>query len=447
MLRAFALSLNTCHPAGMVTRRLIRFRERQRLTRSSDDGPAIEPICDAIFSPSSRSFIPMASTFSRRAFAAALAASAVAVTTACGGGGDADPVPSPSPPAASGTPTSRLFVAGDSLADVGTFGLKATVQNAANPGVGYPVYPELVASELGTARQCNFFSSPDGEAFTTNAGCNNFAVSGAQVVNPITRRGSDVPLSLEFQLESAVAANGNAWQAGDLILVEAGSNDAATLADAYLDARGGGAEAAVYLALLEQQLDASTLAQALAQPDGETVAAGLYMQQLAQTFWNTVKANTLDKGARRVALVEIPDITLTPRFRGVAAQVAAAEGAAAGTAFQAALRQWIVGFNTELTRLAAGDARVAVVPYFADFTAQGTNPAAFGLTNATQASCPPAGDFPACTDAALDASPPAGLAAGWWQTWFYSDGFHPTPRGHELLAATVNRALTQAGWR
>ncbi len=394
----------------------------------------------------------MASTFPRRAFAAALAASAALITAGCGGGGGSEPpsAPSPAPAAAAAGPASRLIVAGDSLADVGTFGLKATVQNAANPSMGYPVYPELVGSALGTGRQCNFFSSSDGTAitttFTTNAGCTNFAVGGAQVVNPVTRRGNEVPLSLEFQLESAVAANGGAWQPGDLILIDAGSNDAAGLADAFLDARGGGGDQAIFLALLRQQLDASAITQALAQSDGESVAAGLYMQRLAQTFWNTVKANTLDKGATRVALVEIPDLTLTPRFRGIAADLSATQGTAQATAFQTALRQWIVGFNTELNRLAAGDSRVVVVPYFADFSAQNTDPAASGLTNSTQASCPPQGDFPACTDAALDASPPAGLAPGWWKTWFYSDNFHPSPRGHELLAASVNRRLTQAGW-
>ena len=394
----------------------------------------------------------MASTFSRRAQAAALAAAAALITTACGGGGgsDTEPVPSPAPAAASGGPPSRLIVAGDSLADVGTFGLKATVQNAANPSVGYPVYPELVGSALGMGPQCNFFSSSDGTAitttFNTNPGCTNFAVGGAQVLNPVTRRGNDVPLSLQFQLESAVAANGGTWQPGDLILIDAGSNDAAGLADAFLAARSGGGDRAIFLALLRQQLDAGAITQALAQPDGESAAAGLYLQRVAQTFWNTVKANTLDKGATRVALVEVPDLTLTPRFRSIAADLSSTEGAAAATAFQAALRQWIVGFNTELNRLAAGDARVVVVPYFADFSAQNTNPAASGLTNATQASCPPQGDFPACTDAALDASPPAGLAPGWWKTWFYSDNFHPSPRGHELLAASVNRSLAQAGW-
>jgi phospholipase/lecithinase/hemolysin len=169
------------------------------------------------------------------------------------------------------------------------------------------------------------------------------------------------------------------------------------------------------------------------------------MQQLAQTYWTTVKAGTLDKGATRVALLNMPDITLTPKFRGIAGEIAAAEGAAAATAYQAAVRQWIVAFNTELARLVAGESRVVLVPVQEAMAAQAATPAAFGLTNVTDASCPPVADFPACTDAALDASPPAGLTAGWWKTWAFANEFHPSPRGHELLAATVEQALARGG--
>lgn len=390
----------------------------------------------------------MATPSPRRAFAAVLAAFAVLLNTACGGGDGEASSPEPSPALASGTPVSRVFVAGDSLADVGTFGLKATVQNAADRAMGYPIYPDLVAADLGVDPLCNYFASDDRETFTRNEGCTDFAVGGAQVVNPVTRGGSNVPLSLQDQLEAAVEANGGAWRAGDLVVVDAGANDAAALADAWLDARqGGAAEAAIFAALLAQQLDASAIADALAQSDGEAVAAGRYMQRLAQTYWNTVKANTLDKGATRVALLDVPDITRTPRLRAIAAGLDPG-GPVTGAEFEAALRQWIVGFNTELARLVADEpGKVALVPYFDAFTAQHTRPADFGLTNVTDPACPPASDFEACTDAALDASPPAGLTAGWWKTWFYSDEFHPSPRGHELLAATVLQALDRAGWR
>jgi phospholipase/lecithinase/hemolysin len=51
-----------------------------------------------------------------------------------------------------------------------------------------------------------------------------------------------------------------------------------------------------------------------------------------------------------------------------------------------------------------------------------------------------------CTSAALDAHPPAGQGAGWWQTWAFADNLHPTPFGQSLLAASVNRTLARAGW-
>ena len=387
-----------------------------------------------------------------RLLRAALAAVTLALG-ACGGGGDDLAA---SPPAASGpqaqaqdTRITRLVVAGDSLADVGTFGRRATVQSAAAPATGYPVFPEIVASSLGLGALCNHFASTNGVEFSRREGCTNYAVGGAQIVNPVVRAGNAVPFSLRYQLEKAVEASGGSWRPGDLIVVDAGANDAAALASVYRDARGGStAEQAVFVALLAQQLGSSAIREALDQPDGQSVAATRYMQRLAQTYWDTVKAQTLDKGAMRVALLNVPDLTLTPRYRGIAQEIAAAQGAAEAAAFQAALRRWIVAFNTELARLVAGEPRVALVPYFEDFTAQGTQPAAFGLTDATQAACPPAAEFPAgCTDAVLDAAPPAGLAPGWWRTWAYSDEFHPSPRGHELLAATVDRALVRAGWR
>ena len=38
---------------------------------------------------------------------------------------------------------------------------------------------------------------------------------------------------------------------------------------------------------------------------------------------------------------------------------------------------------------------------------------------------------------------PAGAAGGanWWKTWLFSDSFHPTPRGHELMADVVRKLL------
>jgi outer membrane lipase/esterase len=229
---------------------------------------------------------------------------------------------------------------------------------------------------------------------------------------------------------------------------------------AYLGAAAGAAGVANYQAFLAQEIDPATLAATLSQPNGPALAAGLYMQKVADTYYNAIKANALDKGATHVLVLNAPDITLTPRFQMVLVGVAQASGggtagATAAATLQGAIRQWIGAFNTELAARVAGDSRIAVDDFYADFTDEVAHPAAYGLTNATNASCPVTGvdasglpvyNFAACTTTALDANPPAGASAGWWQTWAFSDGFHPTPFGHHLLADSVSRALARAGW-
>jgi phospholipase/lecithinase/hemolysin len=381
--------------------------------------------------------------FTRRAITLAASAIAAALVVACGGGGSA---------AGPKVGISRVVVAGDSLADAGTFGAKFTVQKASDPATGYPVYPQIVAQDYGVTVPCNFFaSSTGGASFTTNAGCTDYAVGGAQIVNPATQGGANAPFSLGFQMATAATVAGGAWQPTDLIVVDAGGNDAAALVGAYLGAATGPTGVANYQAFLAQQLDPTTIGTLLPQTNGAALAAGAYMQKLADTYWTTVKANTLDKGATHVAILNMPDVTLTPRFAGVLAQVSAANGggatgAAAAAALKSAIQQWIQAFNAELKADINGDTRVALVPFYEDFTDEVANPTIYGIANVTTPVCSETG-FPAtCIDAQLDAAPPAGAKAGWWNTYLFSNNFHPTPYGHHLLAASVARALARAGW-
>jgi outer membrane lipase/esterase len=388
-------------------------------------------------------------TFERGLLASACLAAALLAS--CGGGDD---------PAGPRVAISRVIVAGDSLADVGTFGFKFTVQNAADPA-GFPIYPQLVASNFGVNSQCNFYKFT-GTTFVANttAGCTNFAIGGGRVVVPASSGGAASPMGVPLQLSTAATVVGGTYTATDLVLIDGGGNDAADLVGAYLGAASGAAGVAAYQAFLAQQLDAATIGAALQQPNGAAIAAGLYMQKLADTYYNAIKASALDKGATHVAVLNVPDITLTPRFQAVLAGVAAASGggtagATASATLKGAIQQWLTGFNTELSTRIAGDSRVALVPFYEDFTDEVAHPAAYALTNATQASCPvtgtdslglPSYTFPTCTSAALDAAAPAGLTAGWWQTWVFSDGFHPTPYAHRLLASSISRALARAGW-
>jgi phospholipase/lecithinase/hemolysin len=367
----------------------------------------------------------------------------VAVGIAACGGNDS------LPPKAS---ISKVYVMGDSLADAGTFGIKFTVQDASNPK-GFPIWPQIVAGNFGldALAQCNFYSLGfDGSVRAApNPACTNFAIGGARVYADSSTTN---PLNVGVQM--AIKASLGGYTASELVLIDGGGNDAADLVGAYLGASSGAAGVAAYQAFLLQQLDAATVGALLPVPGtGPAQAAGAYMQKLADTFYGQIKTQVLDKGATRVAVLNMPDITLTPRFRMVLAGVTQQAGAATAQALQGAIRQWIGAFNAKLKANIGTDSRVALVDFYADFTDEVNNPANYALSNAADASCPvtgvgsdglPSYTFPTCTSAALDALP--GKTAGWWKSYAFSDGFHPTPLGHGLLAASVSRALARAGW-
>ena len=144
------------------------------------------------------------------------------------------------------TEISKVYVMGDSLADVGTFGgLKFTVQDPINPQNSL-IWTQIVANNFGLdgAAQCNFYSISN--TVTTNANCTNFAIGGARIVNKST----DTLPTVGDQLTVRSAAP---FANTDLLLVDGGGNDAADLATAFLTVAGGG-NPADYQAFLLQQL-------------------------------------------------------------------------------------------------------------------------------------------------------------------------------------------------
>lgn len=372
-----------------------------------------------------------------------LSAVLVAALAACGGGG------SDTTPRASVT---TLRVMGDSLADVGTYGFKFTVQ-------GNDTYPERVSQAYGLGKGCNFFAFT-GTTFAANTaktGCTNYAI-GNSVINPSSNGFTAAdPRGLAVQLATATAA-GN-FAAGDLLLVDGGGNDASALVGAYLAAaKDGGAS---YLALLGSVLtSAQVTAAAGGGATGLAGAGSTYMKALADNFYTMLKTGALDKGAQRIALLNMPGITNTPRFQLVLDSIAAASGggtagATARAQSEALFKSWIVAFNTQLAAKFAGNSQVAIVDFYTAFNDQVTNPAQFSLTNVKTPACPitgvgtdglPTYSFPTCTDASLAAAAPAGASADWYKSYAFSDGFHPTPYGHQLLSQLISRTLAQAGW-
>lgn len=371
----------------------------------------------------------------------AAAAAVVSLLAACGGGG------SDTTPAARVT---SVRVMGDSLADSGTFGLKFTVQGAAATGAGStPIWPERVAASYSQTLCPHYVST--GNSFGVQTGCTNYAVGGGRI-NNFTAPTS--PVSIMQQLKDAGAAG---YGAGDLVLIDGGGNDAADLIGAYLAASKDGGKS--YAALLGTQLSAATVNSLLAGGSaGMAQAGGVYMQALAAQFAATIQAQTLAKGAPRVAVLNMPGVTLTPKFRMVLASIAASSGQATAAQLQTLFDGWIQAFNAKLATSLAGDNRLTVVDFYASFKDQAVNPAQYTYTNVTAAACPATGvggdglptyTFLTCTAAALSAmTPPAGAPGGpdWWTRYGFSDSFHPTPFGHQLMGQLVSRSLSQAGW-
>jgi phospholipase/lecithinase/hemolysin len=349
----------------------------------------------------------------------------------------------------------KVVVAGDSLADVGAYGGKATVQNADDPAAGFPIFPERVAKYFGMAEQCNFFAyDPESAGFTTNAACTNFAVGGSRIVNPVTRGGAAMPLNIPTQLEQAVAAAGGQWSGEELLLVDGGINDLSDLAITFIKAGRGDGE--LFRAMLLQLLDAAVVDPLLATGrPGAAEAGRLYMQALADTYHGAISTHALEHGARRVAVLNVPDIALTPRFRMVLDVVAETRDAAQADAARSIFRQWSQAYNAQLEARFAGDTRVAIVDFYGSFSVLVNHASRYGISNATQASCPSVSvddlglhdyTLSECSSAALDAALPDGLAPGWWRGWMFADDFHLSPFGHELLATMIQKRLVATGW-
>ena len=312
--------------------------------------------------------------------------------TACGGN-DA------LPPKAS---ISKVYVMGDSLADVGTFGgLKFTVMDPVNPSNSL-VWPQLIANQYGLdgSAQCNFYTITT--SVVTNSNCTNYAIGGARIVNKVT----DTLPTVGTQLATRALS---AYSSGDLLLIDGGGNDAADLASAFLGAAQGNVSG--FQTFLLQQLEASTLTSLLTQDPTGATAAGAYMQALAGTYYTAIKAQALDKGASRVAVLNIPDITVTPRFQAVIASLWSTQGAQV----QTLIRAWISAFNSRLKTLVGTDTRIALVDFYTDFQDEVANPASYSLSNVTTPACSVTksvtfGNFP-CLSTELDAQ--SGKTAGW----------------------------------
>jgi phospholipase/lecithinase/hemolysin len=365
--------------------------------------------------------------------------------------------------------TTSVRVFGDSLADSGTFGYKFTVNNAGIGGAATPIFPELVANQFGLPSSCNFYSiNPLTYTTTTNLQCKNFAVGGARInnLNSTLAGGNANPASIAYQMDTSRVSTGGRFPANELILVDGGGNDAADLITAYINATTP-AGIANYTALLSTILPAAmvqsmiNLSATTSNPlNGAQQLAGLYMVALANKMANDVNTKLIANGAKRIAIVNIPAITSTPRFKSVLRNIAASPvGITGATAIESLGRAWIQAFNKTLKFRFTHHHKVVVVDLFTELDNQLRNPQQYGLNNpislitgVTDTACPitgldslglPSYNFTTCTAAALNTT---ATINNTWRTKSFSDGFHPTPYVHRLLANLVTRSLRTKGW-
>ncbi|MBV8605663.1 MAG: phospholipase [Pelomonas sp.] len=382
-----------------------------------------------------------------------LVAATSVLVAACGGG---------TGPTADTTPRANITtvkVFGDSLADVGTFGFKFTVQDG-------QVYPQRVAAAYGQTL-CNFFTFT-GTTFAPNtakSGCTDFAIGGG-VINPASSTsaaGAGNPVGIQAQL---TVAGSLGFSATDLALIDGGGNDVAALLTAFLTAQQTQNPTGLITLLTSAGLPQAQVVAAI--QGGATTTAqigGAYMVALADQLAASVTANVLGKGATHVAILNLPAVTKTPEFQAVLAQVAA--GAGGGTTGAAAAAQvetlaegWMQAYNAELASKFAGEARVVIVDFYSSFLDNITEPAQYQIdTSGAQGVftelCPAAdaanstaaaAGWLACTASNLSAQT-GHSDPNWWTHYAFANQFHPTPYGHQLVAQLISRSLAQQGWQ
>lgn len=282
------------------------------------------------------------------------------------------------PAMAGENPYSKAVFFGDSLTDAGYFrpllpeatqGLSG--QFTTNPGW---VWSQQVANYYGLNKD------PNGNGQNGD----NYAVGGARVSVEGSGALGAIP-SLKSQAARYLAANGGKADRNALYTVWGGANDLFAAAGAA----GAGAPPAQVQGIIGAAVtDQIALVGALKQA-----------------------------GAQYVLVPNLPDVGITPQFRG--------PNAAAATAMS-------VGYNKALYG-GLKQAGIEFIPLdtFSILREVTANPGMYGFTNVTGTACKinPANT----TGSIIGCNPTTYVSPDAYQTYLFADGVHPTVTGHQLL--------------
>jgi outer membrane lipase/esterase len=366
-----------------------------------------------------------------------VAAAAAALLVACGGGGEGDQ--------STRVEYGKLVTFGDSLSDVGSYNVAPGVVAALHGGrytinTGDAVnWTELLATTIGVDALCaaqtglntyepalHFPPVPTED----HAECFSYAQGGSRVTNPVgpgniallalgdpTGALGQLTKPIVDQISRHLAKVGGSFAADDLVTVMAGGNDL-IMNDAQ------------YRGML-----------ALGYTEAEATEAVMGLMTLAGAeLAGYIKTQIVDKGAKRVVVVNLPDISTTPRYLNADADADTPED---DHVSRKLIQDMVVVFNATLAAgLKDTEANVLQVDAFTVGHDQTAHPAQYGLTNVTEPACDLATmPLPTSLVCTVDS-----LVADATETWQFADEVHPSPYGYKLLAQLVTSEMSKKGW-
>jgi phospholipase/lecithinase/hemolysin len=388
-------------------------------------------------------------------------ATAAFLLVGCGGG-------SSDTSSASSTPKfSQLVVFGDSLSDSGAYkvgtvdavgGGKFTVNSSSAK-----VWAENVAQSLGFANACTAQTGlpsilPDaasqgflGADIVEYTSCTNYAQGAARVTNAISFDSYGMQqallgmgLSIEAiglaplgkmatpvkdQMAKHLARNPSGYTGKELVVVFIGANDLLmNLTTIGLVAQGELQSAALFAGFTgwPESVQAQLVSPSLSnqQKLGIAIAAANdYMSGLATTLIDNIQSQIVGRGAKNIAVLNLPDVGKTPLML---------DGGAEMSMIATAITKI---FNDKLAAN-VNKTSILLVDSFSQSQLQLSNPTTYGISNSTDMACiegaPPNNLF--LNKSSLGCSSVTLIPNIDTSRYFYADSVHPTPYGHQLLS-------------
>ena len=385
----------------------------------------------------------------------AMTAVAAALLAACGGS-DPDVPGSGQPEGAPSTKGSFTAVVsfGDSLSDLGAYAPATSLTgNGQAPYFGgkftansatAKVWVENLATTMGVAitpAEVGFAGAsakcPAAAVPALAGSCTGYGQGGARVTDPngIGKTTGALTVPVKTQIANHLARF-TSFKASDLIIVWAGNNDAFIQFGTF-SAKATAIQTDAATGKITPDQANLALFQAQTAAQNEMKAAALELSAY-------VRSEILAKGGKYVAVMTLPDSTLTPFGSTLPASARPVLTALVDT-FNLWLRDGLTG------------AAVKIIDQNAPGKDVYANPAKYGITNNAVPTCD-ASKITAITRGAVSdgsslfcnstvGAPYYGLRPGAdVTTWQFADGVHPTPGGHKIISDYVTQQLRAFGW-